>query len=103
MATATNLSPADVLAALIARGVARYQESLPDFARDAEAFVTLPDFARPKAELPEPEPIITLNEERQRDLCLNCPLADCVGIETEACPIRVEQRAAWRRLKEVGR
>jgi hypothetical protein len=98
--TTANTSPADALAAIIARGVARYQESLPDFARDAQPLVTLPDFARPHSELPEPEPNVSaIDEERQRELCLSCQLADCLGIENPACPIRCEQRAIWRRNK----
>ncbi len=97
MATVTTMTPADALAAIIARGVARYQESLPDFARDASPLVTLPDFARPPAELPEPEPNVSVvDEERQRELCLSCPLADCVGVESRACPIRQEQLRVWR-------
>jgi hypothetical protein len=92
------MTPADALAAIIARGVARYQESLPDYAQDAHPLVTLPHFARPVAELPEPEPNVSaVDEERQRELCLSCRLADCVGVESEACPIRIEQRRLWQR------
>lgn len=33
--------------------------------------------------------------ERDR-ICLDCPLRDCVGIESRECPIRIEQRRVWR-------
>jgi len=88
------------LSAIIAAGVAAYQASLPDYARDAAPIVTLPDHARDASELPEPQPNLTLDEDRQRALCLECPLADCVGIENAACPIRREQRAHWRRNRK---
>jgi hypothetical protein len=97
--TNSSLSPADALAAIVAAGVARYQESLPDFARDVQPVFTLPYFARPKPELPEPEPLITLHEDRQREICLSCPLADCLGIVSALCPIRIEQRRVWRKRK----
>jgi hypothetical protein len=96
-------SPADQLRAIISAGVARYQASLPDFAREASPVIALPDHALPVSALPRPEPIIALNEETQRRLCLNCPLPDCVGVESEACPIRIEQRRAWRERKELPR
>ncbi|MCI0390331.1 MAG: hypothetical protein MOB07_16395 [Acidobacteria bacterium] len=33
----------------------------------------------------------------ERDaICLRCPLAECVGLESRECPIRVEQRRVWR-------
>jgi hypothetical protein len=100
MATATIITPADALAAIIAAGVARYQESLPDFARDDQPVVTLPDFARPLSELPEPEPNVSaVDEEGQRELCLSCPLADCLGIESTLCPIRIEQLRARRKQR----
>lgn len=103
MNTVPNLSPADALRAIIARGVAAYQDSLPDYAREAEALVTLPYHALRADELPEPEPNVSaVDEDRQRVLCLNCELADCVGIENEACPIRREQRAVWRRSRRTG-
>jgi hypothetical protein len=35
-----------------------------------------------------------VSEERQRELCLNCPHADCLGVENRKCPIRVEARRA---------
>jgi hypothetical protein len=90
----SNLSPADALRAIIAAGVAAYQESLPAYARDAQPVVLVPDHALADVET---EPNLTLDEDRQRELCLSCSLADCVGIESPACPIRREQRAEWRR------
>ena len=45
----------------------------------------------------EPIPSIHLSEERQRDICLACPLADCVNVTDSRCPIRREQLAEWRR------
>ena len=43
-----------------------------------------------------PVPNIFLSEKRQREICLSCPLATCVGVERPNCPIRVAQRAEWR-------
>lgn len=96
-------SPAERLAAMIAVGVARYQESLPDFARDKNPATTLPDFARPTSECAKSEPNITIDDDRQRELCLNCPLADCVGVSNAACPIRIAQCAEWREIKRKKR
>jgi len=46
----------------------------------------------------EPEPNTSaVDEARQIQLCLSCPLADCVGVESSACPIRIEQRRVWRK------
>ena len=80
--------------AIVAAGVAAYQASLPDFARD-----TVPQFfAEP---LTAEEAQVEFNtsretEERQRELCLTCPLADCIGVEHQACPIHQEACALWR-------
>lgn len=72
------------LARIIAAGVARYVESLPDFTRDFSAE-------------PEPmEPNLTLSEAQQTMLCLSCALPDCVGVKSSACPIRQEQLRVWR-------
>jgi len=89
MTTTTPTSPADALAAIIAAGVARYVESLPDYARDFGADV-------------EPVEVNTsaVAEARQIQLCLSCPLADCVGVESSACPIRIEQRRVWRNRRQ---
>jgi hypothetical protein len=92
----TNTSPQDALRAIIAAGVARYQESLPDYARDAQPVAIVPDHALADV---EPAPKLTLDEDRQRELCLTCPLADCLGIESALCPIRIEQRRVWRRKR----
>jgi hypothetical protein len=83
-ATIPNSKPADALAALVARGVARYQATLPDFPP-----ATLADV--------EPQPNVSgIDEARQIQLCLACSLPDCIGVENPACPIRQAQRALWR-------
>src|SRR5262245_54462441 len=90
-----NTSPADILAAIIAAGVARYVESLPDYARP-----TVPQFFAETvtdAEYLVEANVSRVNEERQRELCLSCHLADCVGVESSACPIRIEARRLWRK------
>lgn len=48
--------------------------------------------AKPAADETEPEPNITLPEERCRRICLTCPLPDCVGNRDDRCPIQIEQR-----------
>lgn len=98
-ATGTQ-SPIDALRAIIAAGVARYQESLPDYARDAAPVVIVPDHALAGV---EPAPNLTLDEDLQRELCLSCSLADCVGVGSPACPIRREQSRVWRKQKGVNR
>lgn len=43
------------------------------------------------------DPINFTLKLRERDaICLDCPLEDCVGIESRDCPIRIEQRRLWR-------
>jgi len=71
---------------IISRGQMAYEATLPDYLRRQDA-------------PPEVERRInlTLTDERQREICLACPLADCVGVENRNCPIRIEQRAEWRR------
>ena len=94
MTTIPN-NPADALAALIAAGVARYVESLPDYARP-----TVPQFfGEPvtDAEYAAEFNVSRVTEERQRELCLSCLLSDCVGVENTTCPIRVEARRLWRK------
>lgn len=35
----------------------------------------------------------------ERDaICLNCPLADCVGDDCRDCPLQIEQRRRWREI-----
>lgn len=80
-----DTSPADALAAIIAAGVARYESTLPDFAR------------APIADIEAPQPIITLGEERQAQICLSCHLVECVDVTDARYPIRITQRAEWRR------
>ena len=72
---------------IIAAGVARFETTLPDYARG------------PVADIEPARPNITLSEERQVAICLNCPLADCIGIESRQCPIQIEQRAEWRKRR----
>jgi len=62
---------------------------------------TLPDYLQRQVEPAEALcPIVhinlTLTDERQRELCLSCPLADCVNVTDPRCPIRIEQRRLWR-------
>jgi hypothetical protein len=81
------------LSTIIANGVARYVESLPDFARDG-----VPQyFDEPvtDAEYQVEFNVSRVTEERQRELCLSCPLPDCVGVDHRTCPIRVEARRLW--------
>jgi hypothetical protein len=95
MATATTITPADALAAIIARGVARYQESLPDYARYEVLLCAGEPVTDEEAQVEVNVSRVT--EERQRELCLSCALSDCAGIESPLCPIRVEARRLWRR------
>jgi len=60
---------------------------------------TLPDYFKRQVETEDSTPIgvnLTLTDERQRELCLSCPLADCVDVTDPRCPIRIEQRRLWR-------
>ena len=86
MTHTTPNNPADTLAAIIQRGVARYQASLPDYARG---------FSADDVE-PEQPNVSAVGEARQIQLCLSCHLADCVGVESSACPIRIKQRRLCR-------
>ena len=78
------------LSTIIANGVAAYR-------------ATTPDYAPPLADVVddvEPTPNIRgVDEDRQRELCLSCPLPDCVGVDHRACPIRQEQLRIWREKK----
>jgi hypothetical protein len=53
------------------------------------------------AEPPERRINLSLTEERQAQICLSCPLPDCIGIESRECPIQIEQRAEWRRQHQA--
>jgi len=81
---------AERLAAIISAGVAAYEATLPTYAQRSSAEAGAPSVAIN----------FTLGEERQISICLNCPLTDCVGIESKQCPIRVEQRRAWREQRQ---
>jgi hypothetical protein len=92
-----NPTPADALRDIIAAGVARYIESLPDFAR---AGVPLYHGEPVTDEEAQAEfNISRVTEDRQLALCLACRLSDCVGIEDATCPIRIEARRLWRKAK----
>jgi len=39
---------------------------------------------------------LTLTDDQQREICLDCQLPDCVGLESRYCPIQEAQRAIWR-------
>ena len=101
MATTAQMTPADALRDLIARGVAAYQASLPDYARDETPVVILPDHALADVEPARPNNLGIVDEDRQRELCLSCHLADCVGVENAACPIRIEQCRIWREQRRL--
>jgi hypothetical protein len=74
------------LSNIIAAGVARYR------AEQAKYAPPLADVA----ELETTPNVSAVDEDRQRELCLSCPLSDCVGIENATCPIRAEARRLWR-------
>ncbi|HKQ76710.1 MAG TPA: hypothetical protein VJ810_23650 [Blastocatellia bacterium] len=78
-------NPAERLAAIIAAGVARFESTLPAYAQRSD-----------EAEAPETRTHISVSEERQIELCLNCPLAECAGIASRDCPIRRESLRVWR-------
>jgi len=80
---------------IVKRGQLAFEATLPTYARREVS----PAHAIGHVNLEPAEtlPNIYLPEERQREMCLNCPLADCVGIERRDCPIQIEQRAEWRR------
>lgn len=74
------------LSTIVAAGVARYRAEQARYAPPLAGV----------AELETKPNVSAVNEDLQRELCLSCPLSDCVGIENAACPIRIEQRRAWR-------
>ena len=81
------------LSNIIAAGVARYRAEQARYAPPLTGVAEL-----------ETEPNVSrVTEERQRELCLSCPLSDCVGVESSACPIRIEARRAWRKAKGAPR
>jgi hypothetical protein len=88
-----NQMPADILASIIAAGVARYVESLPDFARDGVPLYYGEPVTEEEAQVEFNVSRVT--EERQRELCLSCSLPECVGVENATCPIRIETRRLW--------
>jgi hypothetical protein len=71
---------------IVAAGVARYQASLPEYLRqgvDSEPLEACPN--------------LVISAAAQREICLNCPLPDCVGVGNPQCPIRIEARRRWKR------
>ncbi len=85
------------LSAIISAGVARYVESLPDFARPGvpQYFNEPVTDAEYQVELN----LSAVDEDTQRALCLSCPLPDCVDVTDARCPIRQEQSRVWREKK----
>jgi hypothetical protein len=80
-----DITPAERLATIVAAGVARFEATLPAYAlRSADD------------EPIEQCPNLRISAERQREICLNCPLDDCVGVGKPQCPIRIEARRQWR-------
>ena len=78
---------------IVTRGQAAFEATLPTYlARQAveNSSTVVDEFST------ERRINITLTDERQREICLNCPLADCVDVTDPRCPIRVEQRRLWR-------
>jgi len=70
---------------IVARGQAAYEATLPAYLKRQDDLESIPSHIN-----------LTLTDERQREICLNCPLADCVDVKDARCPIRIEQRRAWR-------
>ena len=87
-----DITPAERLAMIIAAGVAAFESTLPAYAtRSADV------------EPVEQSPNLRISAERQREICLSCPLPDCVGIGNDQCPIRVEARRQWKRRAQSTR
>jgi hypothetical protein len=85
--TTAGITPAEALAAIINAGVARFEASLPAYARRSA-----------DDEPMEVNPNLRISVERQREICLRCEVEpDCVGVGDERCPIRIEARRLWRR------
>lgn len=80
-------TPIAHLAAIIAVGVAAFESTLPAYAQRTQA----------DCEPTEHCPSLAVSADRQREICLNCPLPDCIGIANPQCPIRIESRKMWRR------
>src|SRR5262245_59499663 len=81
--------PGDIpmnLQEIIANGQQAYEATLPEYMKRQEA-----------DDSPTHRINLTLTDERMRELCLSCPLADCLDITSTLCPIRIEQRREWRR------
>jgi len=80
-----DITPAERLAQIIAAGIARFESTLPAYAQRVA-----------DVEPVEASPNLAVSAERQRVICLNCPLPDCIGIRNDQCPIRIEARRQWR-------
>jgi hypothetical protein len=84
-----DITPAERLAQIVAAGVARFESTLPAYAQrsaDVEPMEACPN--------------LVVSADRQREICLSCPLADCVGVGNDQCPIRVEARRLWKQRRE---
>lgn len=44
----------------------------------------------------DPINITCIGQSEREAMCINCALPDCVGLESEECPIRVEERRRHR-------
>jgi len=75
------------LSNIVAAGVARYQAEQARYAPPLPVGV---------AELETKPNVSAVDEDRQRELCLSCPLADCVDVTDARCPIRREQLRVWK-------
>jgi len=85
-----DITPAERLAMIVAAGVALFEATLPPLMRE-----------RPQAESIEQRPNLVVSADRQREICLNCPLPDCFGIGNDQCLIRVEARRQWKRRRQA--
>ena len=87
-----DITPAERLALIIAAGVARFEASLPAYAQRSASLEPI-----------EANPNLRVSAERQREICLNCPLPDCLGVGNDQCPIRIEARRQWNQRKRGQR
>ncbi len=86
-----DITPAERLAQIVAAGVAAFEPTLPAYAQRGADDEPIEQY-----------PNLRVSAERQREICLNCPLDDCVGVANDQCPIRVEARRQWKRRREVN-
>ncbi len=91
-AITADITPAQRLVQIVAAGVARFEATLPPLMRE-----------RPQVEAVEQCPNLAISDDLQREICLNCPLPDCVGVANDQCPIRIEARRQWNQRKRGER